>query len=208
MKHKIASQKIVAFFCLVLLLANSTGVVFATGIPAPPAAGSTFDQRLAQRKAEQNEQLNAQTQQHITAICAQQQAGIRRLQGKATTMSNNRTSTYQKIDGTLLITIGQLKLDLLDTFTLEQDRSTLAQKIATFETTTSNYGQTLGDLLTINCQADPAGYQALLDTARYYFSQLGPQSANISSYIANTVQPILQTFATQLQPKVNTNAGN
>jgi len=63
MKHKIASQKIVAFFCLVLLLANSTGVVFATGIPAPPAAGSTFDQRLAQRKAEQNEQLNAQTQQ-------------------------------------------------------------------------------------------------------------------------------------------------
>lgn len=208
MKRNIVRFKTAAFASLVLLMTGNAAIVSAVGTPAEPPAGSTFDQRLVQRKKEQNEQLNTQTQQHVTSTCTQEQTGITKLQTKVTTMNSTRTTTYQKIDGILLITIGQLKLDQLDTFTLEQDRATLAQKISAFETTAADYRQTLGDLLTINCQADPVGYQALLDTARYYLTHLAAQSTDISSYIANTVQPVLQNFATQLQPKVNTDSGD
>lgn len=198
------ASKAAAILCLTVFLTSVTSTAFATGTPANPAPGSTFDQRLAQRKAEQNEQLDTQTQLHIQQTCIIGQGHIRQLQTNATTMANNRTTTYQKIDGIILMSIGELKLASLDTFTLEQNRTTLVQKMSAFEATASNYQQTLGDLLVINCKADPVGYQALLDTARYYYKQLGVQSADISSYTVNTVQPVIQNFITQLQPKSST----
>lgn len=189
-------------FSAFLPLAESTAV--ALGTPVNASAGSTFEQRVAQRKQEQNEQLDTQTQQHIQGICITEQASIRNLQSKATDLVNKRNAAYQQIDGFTLVSIGQLKLASQDTFTLEKSRVTMVQKMTDFLTTAGNYQQTLGDLLTVDCKADVVGFQSLLDTARAYQAELKTQSQETASYITDTIIPALQTFGAQLQAKSST----
>ncbi|MEO6761674.1 MAG: hypothetical protein ABI220_04875 [Candidatus Saccharimonadales bacterium] len=196
---------------LILVLATFIAVSYLTtavalGVPVTPPAGSTFDQRLDQRKKEQNEQLDAKTVKHLQSVCGTEQLSIRKLQPWTATVANKRTTTYQNVDGILLISIGQLKLASQKTFELEQDRAALVQKITTFQDTFANYQQVLGDILVINCQADPIGFQALLDTARVYYTQLISQSGDIATYVNNVLQPVMQNFVGILQPKSNTDS--
>jgi len=202
MKNLLSLRASVLLLALTLLFAAAhVATALALGTPADPPGGSTFDQRLAQRKAEQQEQLDDKTAKHVQSVCATEQSAVRQMQPKATSVANNRTATYQKIDGILLISIGQLKLTSQDTFKLEQNRAALVQKITAFQDTFANYQQTLGDILVINCQADPTGFQALLDTARAYYTQLSTESGDIASYVKNTIQPAMQDFANRLQLK-------
>lgn len=204
MNKYIPRSVLLSFVLLGTIMPLASGAAVALGTPVNSPAGSSFDQRLAQRKAEQNEQLDAKTVTHIQQICVNQQGSIRNLQNKATDLLNKRNAVYQQIDGYVLISIGQLKLATKDTFTLEQNRAVMVQKITDFTADGSNYQQSLGDLLVVNCKADAVGFQALLDTARAYQAQLITQSQGISSYITDTVEPVLQTFGTQLQAKSST----
>lgn len=162
--------------------------------PAAPPAGSSFDQRLAQRKAEQNLQLDEKSLKHIQQRCVNAQGDIRTLKGSTDTMVNNRNNTYKNIDAVLWVNIGQLKLANQSTFTLEQNRTELYQKMLTFQATAAQYQQTLDDLLVINCQADAVGFQSLLETSRAYYAQLITQKADIYNYIVNKVKPTLESF--------------
>lgn len=191
---------------LVMVTTLTTNTVIALGTPANPPDGSTFDQRLAQRKLEQNEQLDAQTQQHIQQLCKKEQTSIVNVQSKTTDLISKRSSAFQHIDGVLLVSIGQLKLATKDTFTLEKNRASMVQKMTNFLTTAAYYKQTLGDIQVVNCQADAVGFQALLDTARAYQTQMRTQSQDISNFITDTIQPALRIFGNQLQSK--SNAGN
>jgi hypothetical protein len=170
-------------------------------VPATPPAGSSFDQRLALRKQEQNVQLTQDQTQQLQDQCLNSQGLIRKLLVTTTPTIHNRNNVYLKIDGTVWVDIGQLKLANKDTFQLEQERLALAQDMANFKTTGNNYIQTLNDLLAINCQADITGFKALLDTARNFYQLLQNQSSIIYNYTVNTTQPTIQNYVSQLQTK-------
>jgi hypothetical protein len=116
-------------------------------------------------------------------------------------MLDKRTQVYGSIDAKLWIVTGQLKLAKQDTFQLEKQRLTLLDKTNNFQTLATNYKQTLDDSLVINCQADPNGFKALVDTARIYHDQLRAQSTDSHDYIVNTIKPGLGDFVIKLQPK-------
>lgn len=183
----------------VLVVSDLSTPVLAATTPGLPAPGSTFDQRLTQRKQEQNVQLDSKTQMHLQQTCNSAQGIIRKLQGTTTSTVANHNAAYTKVDATLWVDIGQLKLANLNTFTLEQQHTTLVQKIATFQAVAVNYQQTLDDTLVINCQADVVGFQALINTNRAYYQQVQAASADVYQYTVNTVLPSLQTFNSQLQ---------
>lgn len=190
------------------LVVGSTPAAVAISLsPADPPSGSTFDQRLVQRKAEQNEQLDQKTTQHLQQQCQGAQTILRILQNKSVPMLSNRNATYLKIDAILWVNIGQLKLAGQTTFTLEQQHTVLAQKMAGFQNTSTNYLLNLNDILTINCAADVVGFQALLDTARAYYAQLISEEKDIYNYTVNTVKPTLEGFIAPLQPSTNTTGG-
>ena len=186
---------------LTVAMAGSIGMAVADTPPANPPAGSTLDQRIAQRKAERGTALNDTDQKRIVNTCRAAQAKIRSIENDEVTMLANRTQVYSSIDAKLWIVTGQLKLAKQDTFQLEKQRLALADKTNNFQTVAANYKQTLDDSLVINCQADPNGFKALVDTARIYHDQLRTQSSDSHDYIVNTLKATLTDFANKLQPK-------
>jgi len=198
-------KKALTFFAAVFILvfiANSASAAIA---PATPQAGSTFDQRLALRKAEQKITLDPKVQERLIQKCRAAQTVITTLIHDTEPIINNRNSTYQKIDAKLWVMIGQLKLAKKDTFKFEQQHSEYVKKIAAFQATGTNFRQSLDDLVVINCQADIIGFKAILETARAYYTQLYNQTADNNNYVLNTVKPTIDDFITQLTPKTNPN---
>lgn len=202
MKH----SKILGVAVIGLAVAGIVGLKAApsqaVGVPpAAPPAGSSFDQRLAQRKTEQNLKLDDKTAKHIQQQCVNAQGAIRVLKGKTDTMVANRNNTYKNIDAVLWVNIGQLKLANQSSFTLEQNRTDLYQKMLAFQATAAQYQQALDDILVINCQADPVGFQSLLETSRAYYAQLIAEKTDIYNFTVNTVKPTLESFIKPLLPK-------
>lgn len=184
-----------------LAIAGSVSLAAADSPPAPPPAGSTLDQRIAQRKAERGTNLSSLDQKRIVNTCKGAQTKIRAIETSEVSMLDKRTQVYGSVDAKLWIVTGQLKLAKQDTFQLEKQRLALADKTNNFETVATNYKQALDDSLVINCQADPNGFKALVDTARIYHDQLRAQSADSHDYIVNTIKSTLNDFVSKLQPQ-------
>ncbi len=191
--------------CLVIVAVSP---VIAAIPPAPAAPGSSFDQRLNQRKQERAIVLSTKDQTRLVGLCAPAQTKVRLLQNDIVPLLANRTKAYRQIDGKLWVTIGQLKLASRDTFKLEQERDVLADKVTIFQATSSSFTQTLDDILVINCKADVTGFQALVSTAQLYYAQLQSQSTDIRGYVVNTIKPEINSHITDLQPKNTTDKGN
>lgn len=172
--------------------------------PALTPAASSFDQRLAQRKAERNITLDEKTQKRLESACVNAQNKVRALQHKTTAALDKRAKVYRQMDAKLWIITGKLKLAEKDTFNLEKQRSTLAKKSEEFEATSKQYQQVLDDIVVVNCKADPAGFKALVDTARLYRVQLREQAKGIHEYVVNEIKVTLSDFAVDLQAKPST----
>jgi hypothetical protein len=190
-----------ALVVIAAVLVGGAGPVAADTPPAPAPAGSTLDQRVAQRKAERGTALSDIDQKRLINTCVGAQTKIRTIETGEVPMLDKRTQVYGSIDAKLWIVTGQLKLAKQDTFQLEKQRLTLLDKTNNFQTLATNYKQTLDDSLVINCQADPNGFKALVDTARIYHDQLRAQSTDSHDYIVNTIKPGLGDFVIKLQPK-------
>ncbi len=184
-----------------LILASS---VYAALPPGAPAPGSTFAQRLEQRKQEQQVKMDKKEMDRLSGRCINVQSLIRPLQQATGQTVSKRTSTYQKIDAKLWVVIGQLKLAGKDTFKLEKQRTELAGKAAAFQTVSAQYQQTMDDILIINCQADIVGFKSLLETVRAYHNQVRTGSADVRSFVLDTIKPSLADYVTQLQPQAET----
>ncbi len=83
-------------------------------------------------------------------------------------------------------------------------QSLYAKKVDTFQSTSKLYQEVLDDILVINCKADPAGFKALVDTARLYRTDLRKQTKDISDYTVNEVKATLSGFASELQARPST----
>ena len=168
---------------------------------APPATapGATFDQRVQQRKAEQNTPIEDRDQKRLIAVCSNAQSKVRASQQKTAQVYTKRNQAYLQIDGRILVMIGKLKIAQKDTFEFENQRAELAEKTGAFKATGDNYKQALDDLVVINCKADPAGFKAVLDTARAYNAELLAESIDIKAYIVDTIKPTLSAYAKDMQ---------
>lgn len=194
--------KIAAAACILALLSAFAPVkVSSQAAPASSVPGSTFEQRMAQRKAERNVALDDKSQKRIIAQCVKAQGKVRTLQQKTSPALTNRAKVNQQMDAKLWVMIGKLKIAQKDTFNLEKQRIALAEKAAAFQATSKLYQQTIDDLVVVNCQADPTGFKTLLDTARIYRGQLRDQSTEIRNYVINDIKLALSAFAADLQVK-------
>lgn len=210
-KHgkQIAITSIASVLVVANLLVLQTAIVSAqTVVPPAAPAGSSLEQRVAQRKAEKPVTLEQRDQQRIISQCTNAQSKLRALKQQSTTVIDNRVKIYRQVDAKLWITIGKLKLAGKDTFELEKQRNALAQSVATFQSTAQQYQQVLDDAALINCKSDPAGFKSLLETARDYRKALRSQITQIREAVVNQIKPILNNFSTELQGKASTDNAN
>lgn len=196
---------------VVLAVIMSVNVVQAQNarpVPKSPPPSSTIEQRIAQRKAEQNVVLAPAEEKRLVNICANAQSKLRPVQQTSTAAADKRIKVNQQIDGKIWTAIGKLKLAQKDTFELEQKRSGLAAKILNTQKLTAEYGQALDDAMAINCKADLVGFKALIETARSYREQLRLGLTDMRNYINNDIKNSLDAYATDLQTKTSTDGEN
>lgn len=187
---------------LIVSAVSLAAVGFASAAaPVPTPAGSTLQQRIDQRKAEQPTPLSPQDTQRITSGCVQVQGKIRTLQSDTATMLDTHAKTYGTIDARLWVAIGSLKFANQDTFQLQKERQNFSDKADAFNALGTNYKQTLDDAVVMNCAADPAGFRAVVVTAQNYYASLKAQSVENRDYIVNTVKPTLNGHTSDLQTK-------
>lgn len=189
--------KYLALAFLVLLIFVPTIVMAAD--PSSPAPGSTLEQRVTQRKQEQQVVLDETQTKRVQKQCKAAQVRLGSVIKDITKLSDNRSTTYRNVDGATLVAIGKLKIATKDTFALQQNRDEFAKQVAQFEATTAQYKQAIEDASLMNCEADPVGFMAMMATARSYNSMLSAQSKNISAVVADKIKPQLESFSKELQ---------
>lgn len=194
------TQKAVAVFLAVVTIGSLTAATVLAAPPANPPAGSNFAQRLRIRKVEQQIRFAEEDdRERVVNRCVQAQNTFREIQQRIAPAFDNRREVYVRMDAKLWVVIGQLKLAEQDTFRLERQRTILAGHVATLQRTFSYYSQTVDDLVLINCQADPAGFQALLNTARLYHTRVRTQSEAVRDYVVDTIKPTLARHSQDIQ---------
>src|SRR5437870_4072388 len=89
---------IVSLAAIVLTIAGSLSLAVADTPPAPAPAGSTLDQRVAQRKAERGTVLSGTDQKRVVSTCTSAQTKIRAIETGEVSVLDNRTQVYGSID--------------------------------------------------------------------------------------------------------------
>lgn len=194
--------------CLIVLVfvfaVSSLGnYASAASNPANTAPGSTLDQRVAQRKKERQIKLDDINKTRLQAQCVYAQGALRTLTDSYSKASDNRDKVYRGIDAKLWIIIGSLKLINKDTFKLEQQRQDYLKRVLAFENQSTQFQQTINDMLAMNCKADPNGFKALLETARLYNAQIRSSFISIRSYLIDQVQQTISQQADDLKLKTS-----
>lgn len=191
----------------VLVVAGAIGISTAATPPAVAPPGSTLDQRVAQRKAEQAITLAKPDSDRIVNSCVAAQAKLRAIQTAEVPILDNRTTVYGKIDAKLWIAVGQLKLAGKDSFPLERQHQAYVDKTANFQLLATNYKQAIDDAIVMNCKADPVGFKSMVETIRAYYGLLQAQSKDSRDYMVNTVKTSLNGYIADLQPKSSPSQG-
>src|SRR3954466_15004433 len=124
-KRKLQIGAILAAMALLL----GPAIAAADTPPAAAPAGSTLEQRVAQRKAERRVALGETDLQRQISTCVNAQGKLRLIQTNDAAMFSNRLSAYYAIDAKLWIVIGQIRLAHKDTFQLEKQHETYVGKI-------------------------------------------------------------------------------
>lgn len=211
MHRLLTKNKTTTSFVLSLVAAAGIATIFAFNnpalaqeAPAPPPAGSTLDQRVQQRVAEQGIALEDKDAKRITSTCTKVQTKVRVLQQATTPAIEKRAKVDQKVDAKLWIMVGKLKIAGVDTFDLEKQRATLAGMVIAQQDIAKNYAQTLDDLAVINCQADPTAFKSLLETARAYRTELRDSITETKAFINDDIKNSIANYADDLKAKPST----
>lgn len=203
--NRLRSGLFISYLLLIAVAASlQIALVNAASEPVSPPAGSNLEARIQQRKAEQQVQLDNKETKRIEEQCRTAQPRISKIVEKTDQLIMNRVSSYQQIDGTLLVTVGKLKIAEKDTFALEQKRNEYLNKVGALKTNMIEYRQSLDDMVVMNCQADVVGFKAMLQTARAYNTRLRGESNEINLFLVDVIKPIIDDFAAQLEPKTET----
>lgn len=173
----------------------------AHAIPADPPAGASLQQRIDFRKNELKLVIDPKDEQRLKSRCLAVQALYRNFQQELAPKISNYQKKYQSIDAKIALAVGKLKLAERDTLELEKQRAVLAAKVATLDSTFTNYRQSIDDVVLMNCQADLVGFKALIQTSRGYHDTVRLQTFDIRSYVVDTIKATLAGHITALQPK-------
>lgn len=177
--------------------------VSAQSAPQPTKPGSSLEQRVAQRKVERKVKLDALSTTRYEGSCVRAQTTLRQLRDEYVAVIDKRKEIYRKVDAKLWVAIGNLKYVNKDTFKLEQQRTELLRQTKGFEAASDEFRQLLDDISTMNCAADIIGFQAMIETARLYNTQIRNRSDGITDQVVNKIKPIISGHANELRPKAS-----
>ncbi len=203
-------RKVATFYIIILLIfAYIPSIVLAQGVSTPVQSvitpqtrpidkkidrvtrDKTRQERLDKYKQKLSVKLSKVEERRIAGACRGAQKVVDRMQLQLTKVSTNRKAKYSKVAERLQELVAKLKKASVDTTKLEASIVGVNKIATSVVDGIANYQVTLSDLSAMDCQADPSGFKAALDTARQQRSDLVVLSQSIRSYVKGTIKPIL-----------------
>lgn len=180
-------------------VAEST-VVSEEGEEESTKPKKTLQERVAERKEKRAIKLNSAQTVRLKNRCKSAQGRINSLNENVKGIEKNRTALYDKIVVRLNELVDKIG-DQADTTTLKTEITTLSEKVDDFKGHIAAYRTSLDDLAQMDCEADPEGFKASLETAKEYRAELLTISKDIRMTIKDNIKPLLQEIKKQLNPE-------
>lgn len=137
----------------------------------------TIQQRITERKTALKTTLDTATQTKIKAKCVAAQKLVTNAKTKSDKAIQNRQKAYDAISTRMTALVDALDKNGIDTTTIEDLQAQVKTALDTFKKDVEAYSQTLSDLSSMDCTADPTGFKATLDTARTQRKQVAKDAA-------------------------------
>jgi len=204
MKLNVKSVLIAGFLTAFFLL----GVVSAQS-PAPTAnepKNEQLQKRLEERKNNLATRLTDFQKQQVSAGCKAAQAKIELAQEKVNGKPQERAQRYASTLENLTRLSVKLKTKEIDTATLDTQIAELKTLVENHSTALNEFGQQLGDMVDMDCEADPEAFKATLDQAREDRKGITQHSADVKNFLATKIKPTL--LAIREQVAESTTGGN
>lgn len=157
--------------------------------------------RLEKRVIDLKTRLTTAQKNRLKAKCKASQGKISSVSGRVNGIETSRTKVHAKVVKHLEELSTKLNAKSIDTATLDASIVTLKEKITTFETDLAAFKLALTDLAEMDCETDPDGFQASLETARAARKLVQEDSQAIKAFVKESIKPLLVGIRAQLEPK-------
>ena len=179
---------------------NTTDTSTKTSSETKPD-NSTLEQRIQKHKDELKAKLTTLQEDRIKLKCKASQGVVKIVGDRVNSGYPVRANAYKELQNKLTDIIAKLKAANIDSATLEQEQATLTTMAQTVKDDVTAYKQELSDLNAMDCTADPTGFKAALETARATHDKLIKDTADLKTYVHDTIKPTLQQIRDQLKTK-------
>jgi hypothetical protein len=160
-----------------------------------------LEARLEKRKAQFELKLTFLEELRLKNRCKASQGLISRVEKRIKGIETSRTRVYDNIVNHLNALVTKLKANDIDTTELEASLTTLQTKIDAFNTDLATYKQAVSDLVAIECQDDPEGFQASLEAARAALEKVKTDAKEVRTYLKDTIKPLIVGLRSQVEAK-------
>lgn len=149
--------------------------------PADTSQTTTRDQRVNQRKAEQQAHINEQSLSNLAARCEKIQKTITTLKTKDAKALTRRHDFYTDKANKLNYIVENLKKQNISSATLETASQPFTVAVNKYLVDAQNYKAAIDDLAAMNCSSDTAGFRATILSAQKLRAQLATDAQNIKA---------------------------
>lgn len=168
-------------FCAVLV-ASLAGQAFSGAVlSAHGEEGSTLADRIAERKAKVQVQLDTAASDRLKAKCKAAQTVLKNMQQRNQNGHNNRKQRYEAISNKLTDIVSKLEKQNVNATELKNVMNQYKQKLAVFQDDFEHYNDALEDAIAMDCASDPAGFKVNLETLRSLRQKLIADAKDIKS---------------------------
>lgn len=157
--------------------------------------------RVTQRKAELKTRLTTAQQKRVQSRCKNAQTLLKVTIEKTTKVQSNRDKIHADLLDKLTRLEAKLAASSVDTTEFKTQIASLKTQIDTFKTDSATYLQAAQDTAALDCQADPVGFKASLETSRAALKKLQADAVAIRTTFAQEIKPRLAAAKTELETK-------
>lgn len=168
----------------------------------------TLEQRLKERQSRLKTKLDDLTRKRLIAKCGPAQPALIKVKARSLKDGENRSKAYSGLIKRLGTIITLLEKQGINTTELKSLKSQLETAIAQYDKNAESHRTALGDIVTMRCAADPAGFQATLETIREQRPQLGKDAVAVKNLLAELKQALASAKKALADVKSSQNGGN
>ena len=155
--------------------------------------------RLEDNKAKLKSKLDEAAKKRISNKCKAAQGVVKGAETSADSINTNRKKAYSKITDAVQKLVDRLKAQGKDTTEVESALVTAKQKAEALSSAMTTYQQTLSDLRSMDCVADPTAFAATLDTARTQREAVKTAATDLRTYLSVTLKGAVNKLKNQLE---------